>query len=71
MRATLQDLIDMKKGHVSNPVLEHEVCGGQVSYSFARDRVGCPRCGTGWTMATLYEENMQPNSPWSPPVVKR
>lgn len=66
--ASIQDLLDLKRGHLASPRLEHRDCGGQVVYSFVRDRVGCTVCGEGWQHASLQAERQQVATPWQPPV---
>lgn len=66
--AEVQDLLDLKRGHLATPLLEHRDCGGRIVYSFVRDRVGCTVCGEGWQHASLQAEKKQTVGTWRPPV---
>ncbi len=70
--ATIQDLLDLKRGHKSDGILRHRDCGGQMTYSFLLDRVGCKWCGTAWKWAWIHDRSLAVGKQglylWEPPV---
>jgi hypothetical protein len=74
---TIQDLLDMKNGHLSKGFLRHEGCGGQICYSHSMDRYTCsggckenPAWKWAWVHDRKIDEDKSGQPQWTPPVYK-
>lgn len=71
--ASIQDLLDLKRGHCSRGLLLHEKCGGQIVYSFISDRLVCTHGDVGWTWSWVHDRKLSEGKSglyqWQPPVV--
>lgn len=71
--ATIEDLLDLKRGHKSDGFLVHRGCGGRVSYSFFLDRFACTHCGKfnvqwAWVHDRSIAKGKSGLYQWEPPV---
>lgn len=71
--ATIEDLLDLKRGHKSDGFLVHRDCGGRISYSFFSDRFRCSYCGNfhvswSWVHDRSITKGKVGYYQWDPPV---
>ena len=70
--ATIGDVMDLAKGHVHGGSVQHEDCGGTVTYTFVRDAFVCSGCQMMWDkpwVKTRTNQRSHDATYWVPPMM--
>lgn len=67
--ATIQDLMDLMRGHLFKGAVYHD-CGGKMRFEFGMDAFHCSGCQTRWARQWVKERTNTPFAVtyWIPPM---